>query len=241
MIKFIRQLLQQNLSAFVSMALLAVIPLVGSSALLTVFYNNPALLDNLTWWQEVLYFLVVAITMALALTPTTFVALISGFIFGWSGFPGMVAAYIAALIIARLIANSIDHGKLWAFLHRFDKVSVALHELDRQQFGVIVMTRLSPVLPFALMNFVLSLMQVRQRDYLLGSIIGMLPRTTFFYLLGTQGQQLLELLQNPGTDSSYQLFVIGLVLVSMFGLLYFFTRAIRKALNKKDYHASDEK
>ncbi|RYF84461.1 MAG: DedA family protein [Chitinophagaceae bacterium] len=238
---FFRQLFSQNVPALVSMALLVLVPLAGSSALLTLFYSHTGLLENLSIPEQVLYFVVVAFTMSVALTPTTFIALITGFFFGWAGFPGMVAAYLAALVIARFIAERIDHGKLWAFLHRFDKVSVALHELDRQQFGLIVMTRLSPILPFALMNFVLSLMQVRQRDYLLGSLIGMLPRTTFFYLLGTQGQKIIDLLQDPGADSSYQLFVIGLILISMFGLLYFFTKAIRKAMNKKDFHSSDEK
>ena len=40
-----------------------------------------------------LYFAVVSFTMAFALTPTTFVALVTGFYLGWQGFPGVVVSY----------------------------------------------------------------------------------------------------------------------------------------------------
>ena len=94
------------------------------------------------------------------------------------------------------------------------------------------MSRLSPVLPFALMNFVLSLMQVRKRDYLYGSLLGMLPRTTFFYWLGTQAKQLYELLQNPTAGNQQQLLFLGLLIISVFGIIYYLTRAVQKALRK---------
>ena len=118
-----RQLLSQNASTFVSMGLLMVVPFLGSSALLAFFFYYNQVLQSLNFGGALLYFLVITLTMTLALTPTTFMAIITGYYFGWAGFPGMVAAYAGALLLARLITNQLDHGKLWRFLHRFPKVA----------------------------------------------------------------------------------------------------------------------
>ncbi|MFC7667743.1 hypothetical protein ACFQT0_10365 [Hymenobacter humi] len=50
-------------------------------------------------FSSLLYFVVIAITMAFAFTPTTFVAIVTGYYFGWLGLPGMVVAYALASVI----------------------------------------------------------------------------------------------------------------------------------------------
>lgn len=78
----LKQLLQKNFGTFISMALLVIVPVSVSSTLAVLLYKYQDLLLNLTPGQTVLYFLVVSITMAFALTPTTFVALLTGFYLG---------------------------------------------------------------------------------------------------------------------------------------------------------------
>jgi membrane protein DedA with SNARE-associated domain len=83
------------------------------------------------------------------------------------------------------------------------------------------------------MTFVLAMMKVEKRKFLLASIVGMLPRTLFFFWLGTQAQDIIALLQNPDTGKSGQILVISLVLVSLLGLYILFNRALKKALSKR--------
>ncbi|MEJ7662962.1 MAG: hypothetical protein WKG07_27110 [Hymenobacter sp.] len=90
---FLRELFQKNFSTFLTMGLLLAVPLLGSAAVLGLLYERPTLLQHLSLAQSLLYFVLAGLTMALALTPTTFVAIISGLLFGWAGLPGMVAAY----------------------------------------------------------------------------------------------------------------------------------------------------
>jgi uncharacterized membrane protein YdjX (TVP38/TMEM64 family) len=234
MILFLRQLFQQNFSSLLLMALSLIIPLLGSSALAGLFYYHYQSFLTLNWWQALLYFAVTAITMALALTPTTFIALVTGFFFGWPGFIGMVISYMGALMIARALTTLLDHGTLWNFLHHFPKVGAVLDELQRQQFGMIVLSRLSPVLPFALMNFVLSMLQVSKRNYLVGSLLGMLPRTAFFYWIGTQGQAVFEMIKDPAANKLNQIVILTLFVLSLFGLMFLITRAVRKALRQPE-------
>ncbi|MFC7667742.1 VTT domain-containing protein [Hymenobacter humi] len=81
---------------------------------------------------------------------------------------------------ATSLAQRLDHGKLRTFLHHFPKAGAVLEELQHQSWQLIILTRLSPVLPFALMTFVLAIVGVPRRRFLIASVVGMLPRSLFF-------------------------------------------------------------
>ncbi len=235
----LRNLIRQNASTFVSMLLLVVVPVVVSSTLAYVLYEHQALLQQLNWWQMVLYFVAVSVTMALALTPTTFVALVSGFYLGWSGFAGLVLSYGVAAMVGYSLAQLVDHGKMMSFLNRFENARNLMQELRADSWSLIFLTRISPVLPFALMNFVLSLLQVDRRKFFLASIMGMLPRTLFFFWIGTQASDILKLLQRPDTGSGGKLLLILLIIISIGGLYFVFDRALKKALRNASAKKSE--
>ena len=214
------------------MFLLVAVPLLGSSSLLLLLYERQQLLQHLGVGQELLYFVVIAITMAFAITPTTFVAIVTGYYFGWAGLAGMVLAYALASAIGYELAQRLDHGKLRHFLHLFPKAEAVLGELQHQSWQLILLTRLSPVLPFALMTFVLAIVGVPRRRFLVASVVGMLPRSLFFYWLGTEASDVLTLLRDPDQGSLSKIVLIGLVAASLFGLFFVFNRALQKVLRR---------
>lgn len=229
---FLRTLFQKNFSTLFTMFMLVAVPLLGSSSLLLLLYERQDLLQQLTTGQHLLYFVVIAITMAFAFTPTTFVAIVTGYYFGWGGLAGMVLAYALAAAIGYELAQRLDHGKLRHFLHLFPKAEAVLSELQHQSWQLILLTRLSPVLPFALMTFVLAIVGVPRRRFLLASVLGMLPRSLFFYWLGTKASDVLALLRNPDQGTLSKLVLIGLVIASFFGLYVVFNRALQKVLRR---------
>lgn len=233
MIAFLRELFQKNFSTFLTMLLLVAVPLLGSSTLLLVLYERQALLQSLTLGQSLLYFGVVSLTMALALTPTTFVAIATGYYLGWAWLPGMVLAYALAAALGYELAHRLDQGKLRGFLLRFPKADAVLGELHQQSWQLIMLTRLSPVLPFALMTFVLSIVGVPRGRFLAASVLGMLPRSLFFYWLGTEASDVLALLRNPEEGTGSKLLLIGLVVASLLGLYLLFDRALKRALRRQ--------
>ncbi|MDB5233749.1 MAG: hypothetical protein JWR44_742 [Hymenobacter sp.] len=230
--KFLRELFKKNFSTLLTMFLLVAVPVLGSGALLGLLYERQELLQHLSTGQALLYFVVIAITMAFALTPTTFVAIVTGYYFGWAGLAGMVLAYALASAIGYEIAQRLDHGKLRHFLHLFPKAEAVLNELQHQSWQLILLTRLSPVLPFALMTFVLAIVGVPRKRFLLASVIGMLPRSLFFYWLGTQASDVLALLRDPDQGKLSKIVLLGLVAASLFGLFVVFNRALQKALRR---------
>src|SRR5688500_12162049 len=110
------------------MLLLVVLPIVVSSTLAFYLYRYQEVLQNLGLLETLLYFIIVAITMTFALTPTTFVALVTGFYFGWPGFLGVVLSYGLAALLGYGLAQLIDHGKMLAFLQKFKKVGAVMEE-----------------------------------------------------------------------------------------------------------------
>ena len=229
-----KKLLQQNSGTLLYSLSLVVVPVVASSGLAFWLYKNQELLQNLTLGGMVLYFAVVSLTMAFALTPTTFIALATGFLFGWVSFPGVVVSYGIAAMIGYTVARLIDQGKMTSFLHQFPKAEGVINELRDQSWSLIILTRISPVLPFAFMTFVLSLVQVPRTRFLLASMAGMLPRTLFFFWVGTQAQDLLALLQDPNAGTSGKLLMGALIVISLGGIYVLLNRAIKKALAKKN-------
>ena len=230
--KFLRELFQKNFSTLLTMFLLVAVPLLGSASLLGLLYEKQDLLRHLSLGQALLYFVVIAFTMAFALTPTTFVAIVTGYYVGWSGLVGMVLAYALAAAIGYELAQRLDHGKLRHFLHLFPKAEAVLTELQTQSWQLILLTRLSPVLPFALMTFVLAIVGVARKRFLAASVLGMLPRSLFFYWLGTEASDVLALLHDPDGGTLSKIVLLGLVAASLFGLFVIFNRALQKALRR---------
>ena len=231
--KFLRELFQKNFSTLLTMFLLVAVPLLGSASLLGLLYERQNLLRDLSLGQQGLYFAVIAFTMAGALTPTTFVAIVTGYYFGWGGLPGMVTAYALAAALGYELARRLDHGKLRHFLTLFPQAEAVVAELEQQSWPLIVLTRLSPVLPFALMTFVLAIVGVPRRRFLLASVLGMLPRSLFFYWLGTKAQDVLALLRDPDQGTLSKLVLVGLVAASLFGLYVVFNRALQRVLRRR--------
>ncbi|MBT9391775.1 VTT domain-containing protein [Hymenobacter sp. NST-14] len=229
---FLKELFQQNTSTLVSLLVLTLLPLVGDSVLTWTLHEHQAWLTNPSLGQMLLYFVVVAITMTFSLTHTTVVVLVTAFFFGWRGFPGMLLTYMLAAYGGYLLARSLDKGKLIRLLERFPKAHAVMSELRLDSWRLVLLTRLSPVLPFALITFILTVVGVPQRQFLTASVVGMLPRTLFFYWLGTKAQDVLRLIQDPDTGTTGKVLVVVLMAVSLFGLYFLFTRAMRRVLQQ---------
>ena len=229
---FLRELFKKNFSTLLTMALLVLVPLVGSSSLVLILGRHQNLLQHLTPLQMVLYFALMGLTMAIALTNSTFVVIVTGYFLGWAGLPGMIASYALAAALGYELARRLDQDQMRGFLHRFPKADAVLAELQDQSWQLILLTRLSPVLPFALMTFVLAIVGVPRGRFLAASILGMLPRSLFFYWLGTKASDVWALLSNPDEGTLSKLVLLALVAASLLGLYVVFNRALQRVLRR---------
>ena len=233
MLATLKALFRTNTSSMLSMFLLVVLPVLGSSAVTYLLYEHQDLLRNLTLPQMLLYFGLMVVVLAFSLVHSTVAVLLTGFFLGWPGLPGTVVAYALAALLGYELATRLDQGKLLRFVHSFPKADAIMQELRHQSWQLILLVRLAPVLPFALMTFVLAILRVDRTRFLAASVVGMLPRSLFFYWVGTQAQDAFTLLHNPDTGTTGKILVVVLLAVAALGLYYVFNRAVQRALHRQ--------
>ena len=66
--------------------------------------------------------------------------------------------------------------------------------LGERGFLIVLLTRLSPLFPFNLLNYAYGVTAVKPRQYVLGSWIGMLPGTLLYVYAGSVAANLAQVL-----------------------------------------------
>jgi uncharacterized membrane protein YdjX (TVP38/TMEM64 family) len=101
-------------------------------------------------------------------------------------------------------------------------------------FLLVLLARLSPLIPYNVLNYALSVTSVRFRDYLLATWLGMLPATVLYVYTGSLAKGLAEPTTAAGAPSwaAYSLLALGFVATAVLTLLLarHATRALRECL-----------
>src|SRR6185369_7535913 len=90
-------------------------------------------------------------------------------------------AAAAAFLLGRTLAREAIAARVQGD-PRFAAIDAAV---GREGFKIVLLTRLSPAFPFNLLNYAYGLTRVTFRDYVLASMIGMIPGTVMFVYLGS--------------------------------------------------------
>ena len=179
-------------------------------------------------WGSLLFFCAATLTMAFAVTPTTFIAILTGYLLGWKGLPGVVISYGLASLIGLKTGQLIHTYFTGSPLFQSEKYNKLISRLADDQLRMLIFSWLSPVLPFAMTNLVLGQLKLNHGKYLVGTIIGMLPRTLFSLFIGTQAKEIWVLLSEPSSSNEGKIITLVLLLVSTIGLYLIFSRAWKR-------------
>ena len=212
--------------AYISLVAI-VLPIFGSLLSLYIIIEFP---EVSVWIKShpILFFLGTAFTMAVLLTPTTFVASLSGFMFGLSSVFYVVPAYVIASLLGYFVGQRLDGGKLLKSMVEIDHKQVFKNTVDSNPFWFVMLCRLSPVLPFGFMNIALPAFGVKIKEFIAAGTIGMLPRTVLFIWLGSAAQSLMEALKG-GDEIGLKFYLTSfLVIFSSLGLLFLFKKKIKE-------------
>lgn len=131
----------------------------------------------------VLGLLVVGILMML---PASLMMMLSGFLFGLGkGFLVFWAATLVASTAAFLIGRTLGRPWVSRRIAQQPKFQAIDRAVRRKGFFVVFLTRLILLLPFPALNYSHGLTDVRLRDYMAGTMLGMVPPILLFVYLGT--------------------------------------------------------
>jgi len=209
-----------------AMGWVTLVPSLGALISLNFLYANPGFFEKiefLSWPFLGVYVVSATLLMGLALLPTTFLAILSGFVFGWMSFPFLVLGYTLATVTGYQLGKGLDSGSLTVLLQQYPKAAQLIDERRDSISELIFFVRLSPVIPFALSNLLFALLQAGLSKVIWMGLWGMLPRTTMAFVTGILGDSLLGALEGDSGGKQVVLITL-LLLVSLWGIYRFFTK-----------------
>ncbi|MEM9673054.1 MAG: TVP38/TMEM64 family protein [Cyclobacteriaceae bacterium] len=180
--------------------------------------------------------LISGVAIGLAVLPSSLVALLAGYFLGFAALPGVAVAYTIASLVGFQLARWMDHGAFnRTIAHLPTKQALLARQIQEgvvtNQLGITTLSRLSPIMPFTMMNVVLPLAGVSMRNYLLGGFLGTLPRILLLVWLGSEAQEVYALIKHDG-DMTTQLLFAGMLLLSIAGTSYYAKRIFHQQLAK---------
>lgn len=133
-------------------------------------------------WGPVVYVLAYAV-LTVAFFPGSVVTVVGGVVFGavFGTFLTVIGATIGATA-AFLLGRRLGRSSVEALAG--DRVATVDDWLTRRGFVAVLYTRLLPILPFNALNYIAGVTGVRTRDYVLGTVIGIVPGTFAYSSLG---------------------------------------------------------
>lgn len=206
-----------HLGATLAWIWVALMPGIGSLFLL----SNSNFLENLSLESlpsQLLLTTALALLLGLALLPTTLTALVSGYYFGWLGFPGLLMGYLLANVIGYGLGKAINADFLSLLYLRKPELQSQIESRIQRPQSLIFFIRISPVIPFAISNFLFAALRVELKKVLLYGVPGMLPRTLIAFVTGLLASSMLD--ARKALNDPWQLAVLAFLLIVSFWGLY---------------------
>lgn len=132
-----------------------------------------------------LIFAAIYIAATISVTPCTPLSLLGGFAFGFT--VGLPLVFVAALLGAALafwIARTLLHDRVVRMIAGHPRLVAVDEALTEAGWKVVVLLRLSPIVPFNLQNYFYGVTEIPFRTYFLASAAGILPGTAVYVYLG---------------------------------------------------------
>ncbi|WP_339678567.1 VTT domain-containing protein [Cyclobacterium marinum] len=228
--KHLRNIYNQSPWVLVTVLWVSILPSIGAIILGNWIYSH---------WSEInlspiikpeivlIYCISGTFLMGLALVPTTFFAVISGYVFGWQTFPYLVLAYTLASAVGYYLGRILEKDSLDLLLAPYPKAKKLISEKKGQMGSLIFFVRISPVIPFAISNLVFAMLRTGIKRVLWFGFLGMLPRTLLAFSSGALAGSLQEALTTKSPIWQYVL-IVALLVVSLVGIYTFFTKSASK-------------
>jgi uncharacterized membrane protein YdjX (TVP38/TMEM64 family) len=184
--------------------------------------------------RGVLIFMTAYVISAVALVPGSLLTMAAGFAYGPIGgllmaSPASVLAATVAFVLGRTVLREWVRQKIAA-----SPRGLALDRaISKNSFKLILLLRLSPLVPFNLLNYALGLSGVGVGRYVVASFIGMLPGTWLYVYLGSLATAAAGLTEADRRGGPQRVTLIVAGLAATVSVIVLVTRAARRALDEE--------
>ena len=205
-----------------------------------ILRNALVWIDSLGSWGAIA-FIILYILTTVAFLPGSLLTLGAGVVFGiFFGsvyvFIGATLGAIAAFLVGRYLARDWVAQKI-AGNQRFKAIDQAV---SKEGFKIVLLTRLSPIFPFFLLNYAYGVTGVSLKDYAIASV-GMIPGTIMFVYIGSLAGNLATLgTQTPTVNPTLQWTIRIIGFVATVAVTLYVTKLAGKALDSAVFEPKND-
>lgn len=170
-------------------ALLVLLVVAGTALLLVT--GVPSIEQVRAWtgaagWAAPIAFALLYAAFTLVPAPATVLSITAGVLFG---LPVGLAAAMSGAVLGATVAFGLSRGLGRSAVARIPSERLAWldERLGRRGLGAVVGVRLVPVIPFPALNYACGLTGIGLRDYVLGTIVGIVPSAVAYTTIGAYG------------------------------------------------------
>jgi uncharacterized membrane protein YdjX (TVP38/TMEM64 family) len=179
-------------------------------------------------------FVGVYVLAAVLVVPGSILTLASGYLFGLPlgvalTSAGSLLGAAAAFAVGRFVARDWVEQRIATRPH-FHALDAAMHH---DGFVIMLLARLSPLIPYNLLNYGLSITAARFRDYALASWIGMLPAIVLYVYTGSLAKSLTTLTSADRAPAWAARSLLAMGFVATVALTVLITRRATRILRER--------
>ena len=188
------------------------------SFLIDNFLNFLFYLDSGWGIVSFVFFYIISVLLIL---PASWLSLLAGFLYG--PYFGSIIVFLSAFTgasISFFLAKEYFVKKIVTIISRFPKIKLLEKIINKGGLKLIILTRLSPLFPFSILNYFYGLNKVSYKDFSIG-LLFILPGTYLYCALGSLSNNLDEI-KNLKLNGNTTTTLISIV--STFLIVYFLTK-----------------
>ena len=188
-----------------------------------LFYLNSSL--------GILLFIFIYVISVIFILPASWLSILAGFLYGT--FVGSIVVFIAAFIgasISFFISRNFLAKRVNSLINKFSKLDLLENIVQKGGLKLIILTRLSPLFPFSLLNYFYGLNKIEYRKFSI-SLIFIAPGTFLYCSLGNLAKSLNEL-RDLRISNNFIMTSIGVI--STFLIVYFLAKYANEFINENN-------
>ena len=177
----------------------------------------------------IFFFVVIYIFIVLLILPASWLSIAAGYLYGT--YLGSVIVFISAFIgasISFFISKRFLSKKVLDMINKYPKLSLLENIIQKGGLKLIVLTRLSPLFPFSILNYFYGLNNITYKDFSI-SLICIIPGT---FLYCSVGSLLNDLSDIVNLKLNNNLFTTLISIISTSLVIYFLSKYSNEIINE---------
>lgn len=212
----IKRLFAQSPQSLLLLLYFGLMPSLFGSFLAGLCLSHSETILSLDFFSLFAYNFLFAFVLGLGFMPTTFYSLLAGYFFGWFSLPYLVFSYCLASAFGYWLCGKMDKGGLLKLFGEKYPIDAILQKLSDSGIMLSALCRMSPTLPFAVLNCFFALVRFPFLKYMIGSMLGMIPRTVFAVYIGGKFTNVHSVADLHSDFSTW--FALALAVISFLGI-----------------------